>query len=99
MQTMHFREFDTQEVKDAIESLAQEVADDDEWCEGVGLWVRTYEKVSNWCSYPIDHIMLCAYYAPNDCSYGYESYEDSPIAQFENDVYDRAVEIRGGDES
>lgn len=95
---MLFPEFDSDEIKQVIEDLAQQCADDGEWMEDVDLWTRVYEKCGDWCTYPIDHIKLCAHYAPNECSCGYESYEDSPIAQFENDVYDRAIEIRGGDE-
>ncbi len=96
---MHFNEFDSDEIKEVIEDLAQQCADDDEWMEGVDLWTRVYEKAGNWCCYPIDHIKLCAYYAPNDCATSWESYEDTPFARFEGDIYDRACEIRGGDES
>lgn len=92
---MFFNDFDSDEVKQVIEDLAQTCADDDEWADGVDMWERVYQKTGDWACYPIDHIKLCAYYAPTDCSKGYESYEDSPIAQFENAVYDRAVEIRG----
>ena len=92
---MYFREFDTEEVKAAIEDMAQVCADDDEWCEGVDMWTRVHEKAGDWLCYPIDHIRLCAHYAPNDAATGYESFEDTPVAQFENDIYDRAIEIRG----
>lgn len=95
---MFFPEFDSEEIKQVIEDLAQTCANDDEWSEGVDLWERVYEKTGDWCCYPIDHIKLCAYYAPNECARGWESYEDTPLAQFENDVYDRVIEIRGGDE-
>lgn len=91
---MYFNEFDTDEVKQAIESLAKECADDNEWADGVDLWERVYQKTEDWCTYPIDHIKLCAYYEPNTCSTMFGSYEDTPFAQFENDVYDRAVELR-----
>lgn len=95
---MFFSEFDSDEIKQVIEDLAQTCADDDEWMEGVDLWMRVFEKANDWCCYPIDNIKLCAYYAPSDCAKGWESYEDTPFAQFENDIYDRACEIRGEEE-
>ena len=95
---MFFNEFSTDDMKDVIEGLAQECADDDQWCEGTELWTRVYEKCGYWCCYPADAVKLIAYYGALDAVKGYESYEDTPMARFEGDVYDRAVEIRGSEE-
>lgn len=93
---MFFNEFDTDEIKQVVEDLAQECADDDQWSEGVSILSRVYEKCGDWCCYPADAAKLIGFYGGFlDAVTGYESYEDTPMALFENDVYDRVMEIRG----
>ena len=94
---LHVNEFDTEEVKSWIESCAEQVADDDQWCDGVSLMERTYEAVDGVITYTRDALMVIAYYGAFDALKG-QDYEDSPIYQFTNDVYERACQICGREE-
>ena len=94
---MYFNEFDTIEVKGWIEDAAQKCADDSQWCDGVSLDTRVTETCDECITYQRDMIMLIAYYGASDVVAGCE-FEDSPYAQFENDVAERARQIMGIDE-
>lgn len=88
---MHYKSFDTEEVDGWIEDCASEVADNDMWDDEL-LNERVDDVVDRCITYPIDYLMLCAKYGPDDAARGCD-YEDSPLYLFEVDVTERARQI------
>lgn len=88
---MKYKEFDSDIVKDWIDIAAERVVDD--YDDDDPFSERVYDSCEREIESYWDQIVLCAYYDPRGACTGIQSYEDSPYAQFENDVYNRAKDL------
>lgn len=87
---MYFREFSTDVVDDWIEGYAGECIDN--YDDDLPLSERVCDATEMIGCYAADALALVAYYGLFEaCNGGRSDFEDSPIAQFQNDVYYRAL--------
>lgn len=88
---MFFEAFSDESVEDMIDDCAQRMIDD--YDEDVCEEERLLDVVENAAMYACDAIAIIAYYGVFDALKGCD-YEDSPIAQFERDVWCKYLELK-----
>ena len=89
---MFYREFSTDDVADWIEDAANACLTD--YDDDVPLSARISEQTDNNTAYAANAIAIIAYYDVFAAVHGdFSCYEDSPAGLFEQDVYDKVVEL------
>lgn len=89
---MWFESFTDEDVHDWIDDCAQRMIDD--YDDDVDETTRLQEVVENYTCYAADAIKLVAYYDVFDVIAGCD-FDDSPIARFENDVFEAYLALKG----
>lgn len=93
---MRYSEFDAEDVRGWIGDIADACTDPDQYDEDTEMDARIVDQINSYISSNRDALMVIAYYGAYDYVGGCD-FEDSPLAQFEQDIYDEISRRIGSD--